>query len=447
MAYNAATGMITGEVDFRDVKQALNSPSMKLSVLCTRPTINMWSRHKPVAYPSKAPIGFSGSASEGNEAKSVNFGVAPGSILTVEKQSAQDCDSDIIDMFDDTSGQYEWTYTPPSGGDSSPFRINDFMHYYHYAVPFIQNEARGGNFNKQLYRRVMFSVTLDPDDSFYNLQAEDFNNAGNVDLSQWHLGLLMVRRRGSGSDSVSGVYWDPSTPLVGGQQGDSGSFLEVNIGNTRVGEEYDAYMFLMRHGDAGNTYQFMKLPTDAGSTYNQMPLRICIYENNSEAGGGVTDPRTSVWICPDYGINNIWRPLDVVCADSEATPKYRFLNNSGNLCLKVKLTNTGSTTGSFTKASFRVSSVEQDISITPEDMYTCATENGTYSGSTNSLTIPAGGTMYVILIFTGDPVTGKSIMKGVSGSQEEVSFLINNVHEFYDTLNYARGNAAWQQIT
>lgn len=91
--------VIVAPVNIDDVRRVLGESSRDVGTLCTSSRVNMWSKYKPVAHTSIDPLTDSGFLAT-NYGLSVVYG-----------------------------GQCEYTYTPPKGGVSSPYRLSDFKGY------------------------------------------------------------------------------------------------------------------------------------------------------------------------------------------------------------------------------------------------------------------------------------------------------------------------------
>lgn len=430
MSYS--NGIITAPVSIRDLQQCFGVSESDLGTIIAQVNINMWSRHKPIRYPSVKRIGF-GDSDGSNEAKTVAYGLTPGNIKDGGTTFEQ---SDVTDLFEMEG--YDWTYSKPTGGIAQPYRLTDFVNYYHNAVPFIVSDVpvatptNPWTVNRANISYLRLKVTSDPDNSQYNLQGYDFDEA-QIDLSEWYLGVLW-----------GDTLYKGDTPIT---NADAGSFVTVQITTDMINHTYTVYVFLVRFDNSDGHYKYIKLPTAVG--VNEFPTYIRVVQNNMDGGGGVPDARTNVWVIPDEGYTSLgWKKLDLVCEGSDASPKYRFINSSGNLCLKVKLQNSSSTEGTFYSGAFRVYNVERGFDVTPERMYVGDTENGTYT-QTSTISVPAksgntNGVKYAILVFTQKD--GTSIMKGTAG-EEEVMFYIREGLEFYDTIYYKKGSApAWQTV-
>ena len=428
------TTSISAPVSIYDVQQVLGiSGNGDLGTLIAQGNINMWSRHKPVAYPSVKQIGF-GDSDGSNEAKTVNYGIQPGRV-TINDEGIET--SDVTDLFE--MAEFDWQYAKPTGGSQQPFRLTDFKGYSHDAVPFIVVEGVGDiSINTAKHGALYVRATLDPGNSYENLQSYDFEGSL-VDLNDWFLTVMINDRFFRAPAHITDA--------------DAGSEVEIDLGGFATGHTYPMYVFLGRYLTTGGQVEnrckgCMKLPT--ASRWNQFPVNVTVYYNSQEGGGGVPDARDNVWILPQLGYDNLgWKVLDSVTDDGDAPVKYRFINNNRSLVMKLKIQNTDSTAGQFTMYNFRAANVESGVNTTPELMYVSDTQDGTFDLVT-SFEVPAGtttnpGVKYAIVVFT--QADGIPFMKGTSGV-EEVYFYIKGHCEFYDTLNYRYGTTpAWEQTT
>lgn len=132
MAYNSSTTIVSAPVSFTDVQNALGVSHTDLAALCTASTINKWAKYKPVVYPS-----VSGS----NDGKGTVINT------TTTKQMYGLTIPHTTDPFTTyKNGGGEWTYTKPSGGATSPYRLADFNGYRHNATPPIYTDFKKGVF-------------------------------------------------------------------------------------------------------------------------------------------------------------------------------------------------------------------------------------------------------------------------------------------------------------
>ena len=161
-------GKITPPISIDDVKQVLGEPSNDLATLCRSAKLNMFSRFKPVPYPKLFDVTDA-------ERKSIGHGIIPTS------KTSTSLSGDLIKQ----TAQLNWTYTKPSGGSSSPYRLGDFKDYYHDAKPTLQC-VYGGGFSHSVANSNTFKIhfDIDPDESTYNLQAYDLTE-GSINLKEY----------------------------------------------------------------------------------------------------------------------------------------------------------------------------------------------------------------------------------------------------------------------
>lgn len=134
-------GIISGNVSAIDVRNCLDAPFTSVGALCggnasVAKKINMWAKYKPVRY------NFAGEQNRPSEwwkAQSRNCGInVPGSSSRFEDMLTK-----------------KYTYEPPRGGSSEPFRLRDFKDYYHFAKPQYTVE-----FPEKIYNREICHIRI-----------------------------------------------------------------------------------------------------------------------------------------------------------------------------------------------------------------------------------------------------------------------------------------------
>lgn len=125
-----SNGYITAPVSIYDVEQALGDSSTDLGTLCQSTRINKWARYKPV----KCTKLFTNDELESNntwkststwwKATAGNCGIAYNTFSSVANVKTAIDNQALV-----------WTYDPPTGGASQPFRLTDFNQYVHNAIP------------------------------------------------------------------------------------------------------------------------------------------------------------------------------------------------------------------------------------------------------------------------------------------------------------------------
>jgi hypothetical protein len=144
MGYNSGTKKITAPVGIADVQHALGDASTDVGSLCKSANINMWAKYKPVVknlintYPQlKSDLtwkNINGSGGLGTDAwfmaTAGNFGLTPLAVSysTDDNRMLTALNTLANEKID--GGLNGWTYTRPSGGSSSPYRLIDFNGYY-----------------------------------------------------------------------------------------------------------------------------------------------------------------------------------------------------------------------------------------------------------------------------------------------------------------------------
>lgn len=152
-------GIIGAPISIRDVQEALGVNSNDVGTLCQSPYINKWSKMKPVAFPFIEPdrsqqvyaYGINQWWWKGNpSATVVAAGLTIGSYTTQDPCAWITCCGvkflgftsyrDVIGAFNPVGNSYDgasnnplynnFSYVPPTGGSSQPFRLVDFNYYY-----------------------------------------------------------------------------------------------------------------------------------------------------------------------------------------------------------------------------------------------------------------------------------------------------------------------------
>jgi hypothetical protein len=121
-----ANGIITAPVSIDDVKTILGIASNDLATLCQSTKINMWARFKPVNYPSVIPL-------VDYQWIDCNFGIKNIPVWSSVKAMLSWIDNPSVEnapgnlAYNATMYQYDG----PKGGMSSPYRLSDFLNYFH----------------------------------------------------------------------------------------------------------------------------------------------------------------------------------------------------------------------------------------------------------------------------------------------------------------------------
>ena len=141
---SVSNNKIVAPVSFADVNQILGTSHTDLGSLCKDNHINIWAKYKPVVNNAKFYTEqwdytnncWKSTADwwKGSGNTTVG-GILPKSV-TVALNNAQNM-ADFIALYD--GGMNGWTYTAPSGGALSPYRLTDYACYNHAAAKPIQD--------------------------------------------------------------------------------------------------------------------------------------------------------------------------------------------------------------------------------------------------------------------------------------------------------------------
>ena len=176
-----SNGKITAPVRLpTDVAAVLGISATDLATACTSSAINMWAKYKPVAKNlidtvtgqwDSANNKWLSSATwwKGNGNTDIG-GISPLQFNTF---------SQLLSFYD--GGMNGWTYTRPSGGASTPYRLQDFAGYNHNAPKAIENFYIAAEIRQhgQFTASAMMSM---PDPNADYISLADFTSAAFSDL-------------------------------------------------------------------------------------------------------------------------------------------------------------------------------------------------------------------------------------------------------------------------
>ena len=152
MAYNSSTGKITAPVSIADLQSCFGTTETYLSYIIDDSNINMWAKYKPVVrnglidttgqinnvstnktWKTSAVIEAGGHANAAWwRADNTNHGLTPKFETPNWNPAAFISKLTTVATFIDGK-KNGWSYTRPSGGSSSPYRLLDFLQYNHKA--------------------------------------------------------------------------------------------------------------------------------------------------------------------------------------------------------------------------------------------------------------------------------------------------------------------------
>lgn len=192
-AMGVSNDIITAGVQLKaDVTRILGESNASVGYLCSNRhgKTNMWSRRKPVHIANEAFPNRNGSWWRGTMN---DCGIIVRQVRTYDYIK----DETTADLLNG------WEYMPPAGGSGSPYRIADFIGYYH--------AARGVVYGWHIPEVVVEGGTLPATLMYVNLDDENRPeltlkdlNAGGIPLSDWALGIRIYDNRGVGRGRVVG---------------------------------------------------------------------------------------------------------------------------------------------------------------------------------------------------------------------------------------------------
>lgn len=339
---------LQGDFTIADLASLLGYNSSHFGAVVANGDINKFARFKAVAYPSGEPISEA-------QRRSVAHGITIPDVVT----SSSITGAAIMD-----AAANDWQYTRPTGGVNDPYRMADFrnenapttgMGYYKDAVPPIQVNypQNGWKYTRgSASRNLTIYIDLDPDDSTINLQAEDFVAQG-LNLNEWTLIAYVDSQYFS-----TKLFASDDTILSGGEI--SGNTIVITIPSGSGSYSADVYICMYRFNSG--RYEFLPLPKQG--SYNPTIMSLYIKDDASESGGGIDgDPFTETQA--SYALDGVFRPLADFTDGGEA--KWAMRTDTGNLVMKVKLTNKSGNTSTIQRNAFNITL--DDVDANPQYMY------------------------------------------------------------------------------
>lgn len=245
MAYS--NSIITAPVSIYDVQRALGESSGDLGTLCKSNRINKWSKYKPMSINKMFNVTNADRAS-------AMYGMGVPTLLR------------YYELF--TNGS-NWSYNKPTGGSTSPYRIEDFVGYYSAAsCPFYINMDNSIKSNGSKTNNFSFSVSFGFTPSIDNTNTIGLGDALMSSALDGYFTVIMrcgeVYYMKSADNTINNLT----------SNGQYGTGVGINMADTPF------YNY-----DAGSTIEVVgciqpTLTTGTGNISNS-PNMICI-ENNSD---------------------------------------------------------------------------------------------------------------------------------------------------------------------
>ena len=227
MAHTSTT--ITAPVSFSDVNAVLGTSHTDLGTMCKDSNIKMWSKYKPVVLATINTTGQFDYTNNKWKTSATWWKGTTGTCGLVPKTLTK-----VTDVTSYCSGGLNgWSYTKPSGGSSSPYRLTDFAGYYHSAV------APISSFRMETYNTtdaaMVCSLTQSSDTQ---LTLADLNN-----FNGYYLAFYAKRNNQS----------DTKVITAQNSLGNNGNAIDFQLGSWNAGT-WTIYPFITdTRGDDGTT--------------------------------------------------------------------------------------------------------------------------------------------------------------------------------------------------
>lgn len=350
MSYS--NNIITAPVSIYDVQRALGNSSPDVGRLCKASNINKFARYKPLSYTSVKPLT---DAIRASLIHGINF---PDLVTSSSVNGGAISDAAAND----------WSYTKPSGGANSPYRLSDFGNadnlnhygYNHLAVPPIQcvyprdgwTFMRGASSSRVL--NIKFD--LDPAEQDTNLQATDFVAAG-LNLNEWKFAVYIENM---GTAVADDFILDNGEINDGG--GDTVSFT---IPSGTGSYNRNVYVCIYRYNSG--RYEFLPLPKQGD--FNPAIMVLHVIDDAEQSGGGIPGNNTeemfkNVWFswAINGDFNTAWD-----CTDNGIATL--CLRSQGSLCVKMVLSNKSGSSKRIYRQDFTLDLDGKTVGRTPSTMY------------------------------------------------------------------------------
>lgn len=197
-------GLITKPVSFGDVNGTIGTSHTDLAALCKDGNINKWAWYKPIS------VAETGILTE-TQRQQAKYGLTPTYNALILAMMRQDVShSDIAAEFSAAKAAVtEWTYTKPSGGASSPYRLTDF----------VENPATGAGrgtngayTNCGYYHSTKAPLKLG---SLWEIGIDELKNVANN---------IIVETSGSGAGWSADPYTNAGSGIIGSGNAVKGSY-------------------------------------------------------------------------------------------------------------------------------------------------------------------------------------------------------------------------------
>ena len=234
------------------VGTTLGTSSRDVGALCSHQSVNMWSKHKPVRFPTLEGLTL-------QQLVQANFGF----------------DIRAVEAFVPTAAMLRraWGYNRPRGGVSEPFRLGDFREYSHTEGPpmFLRDELLSVPLNVFIPDGIDFGVT-----PTYRTGGQwQAGSGGNVRLNIEDLNTTGLYNRLNelffclGVFANGALHWvSAESPLSAGVMGGAGissiagSDLQTFLTNAPNNTDIEVFPFLStaRRSESSHPHHMVPLP-------------------------------------------------------------------------------------------------------------------------------------------------------------------------------------------
>lgn len=222
---------IYAPVSINDVRKVLGVTSTSLQRLCTSDKINIWAKFKPVAYASLFET----------DRNKLGHGLA---FSNVQAQ--------VSTLAMAAKGKYEVKWNKPTGGTTAPYRLTDFVRYFHMAqCPLVYTGLDKFKDTEQVAHVIMEDKSVGDTDGRYELALKLKDIFNLTSYGQWRFTVAIVELDSAGAAVKVVRYFFSELNLSGETQMNGGRFLEVPIRSLNLfatkGKKYRAVAMISNY--------------------------------------------------------------------------------------------------------------------------------------------------------------------------------------------------------
>ena len=335
------------------VKSELGAATNKVEELCVHPNINKWSKWKPVRYESINPI-------TETQLQSTNFGLYP---------------PDSNPNYANVVGE-KWEYGRPRGG-SEPYRLSDFINYYHQA-PAIMSVPISVVINRVNQSDFQYTASINRGGSSSDFIGIDDFSGLSGDIGSMYFGVVVVKGgvtylvTAEDNLSDSGNIIELSTSLPPFNTNGVGTFYNilstVSVPNITVLTNVSPAPYFISVPIADNRSDETPFEVKSDIGINIVVTRVGDAINNLSLASNYVPARASLWESGKqyYEGDRVWTTIngtiyvaredhisgavfsdDLFSGKWRISPANQYLPTGGNIYMQLNLTNVTETVQSF----------------------------------------------------------------------------------------------------